>query len=71
MSRFADISDDFAASERNRVVTVGFRRWRLLQDRIAQEAVAHILDILADPEFSEDQYAAQQDADDPRGADAA
>ena len=52
------ISDDFAASERNRVVTLDSARWRLLQERIAQEGAAHIVDILALPEFSGDQYAA-------------
>ncbi len=51
-------SDDFAASERNRVVTSDSARWRLLQERIAQEGAAHIVDILALPEFSGDQYAA-------------
>ena len=52
------ISDDFAASERNRVVTSDSAPWRLVQERIAQEGVAHIVDILALPEFSEGQYAA-------------
>jgi two-component system, NtrC family, sensor kinase len=51
-------SDDFAASERNRVVKSDSARWRLLQERIAQEGAAHIVDILALPEFSGDQYAA-------------
>ena len=52
------ISNDFAASERNRVVTSDSAPWRLVQERIAQEGVAHIVDILALPEFSEGQYAA-------------
>ena len=51
-------SDDFAASERNRVVRTDSASWRLLQERIAQEGAAHIVDILALPEFGENQYAA-------------
>jgi two-component system NtrC family sensor kinase len=52
------ISEDFAAFERNRVVTSDSAGWRLLQERIAQEGVAHVVDILALPEFNEGQYAA-------------
>jgi two-component system, NtrC family, sensor kinase len=40
------------------VVTSDSAPWRLVQERIAQEGVAHIVDILALPGFSEGQYAA-------------
>jgi two-component system NtrC family sensor kinase len=45
------ISDELSALERNRVVMADIPGWRLLQKRISEGGYAHILDILAEPEF--------------------
>jgi PAS domain S-box-containing protein len=51
------ISDELSALERNRVLTADVPGWRLLQERISEGGYAHILDILAEPEFRRESIA--------------
>jgi GAF domain-containing protein len=51
------ISDEVSALERDRVVTADAPAWRLLQERISEGGIAHIVDILAEPEFQREPIA--------------
>ena len=66
------ISDEFSALERDRVVTADAPSWRLLQERISEGGVAHIIRYSRAAGISAgDNRDHRQDADYPRGSDAA
>jgi GAF domain-containing protein len=51
------ISDEVAALERDRMVTADVPGWRLLQERISEDGIAHIVDILTEPELQREPIA--------------